>query len=84
MTKPATTDPNRERRDILQTLKLAIVEGATWRYDQLVALAQRAGVTDDEIDDVAHDALQTLLNGAELPLTARQLAHDWPAAHIRH
>ena len=84
MPKAATANTTRERRDILRTLKLAIVQGATWRCEQLVALAQRAGVTDDEIDDVAHDALQTLLNGAELPLTARQLAHDWPAAQIRH
>jgi hypothetical protein len=63
------------RRDILRSLKLAVVQGATWRYDQLVSLAQQAGVTDDEIDGVAHDALQSLLNGAELPLTAGELAH---------
>ena len=71
------------RREILRALKLAIVEGATGRYDNLVALARRAGVTDDEIDSVAHDALQSLLDGAELPLTSQQLAHDWPAAHFR-
>jgi hypothetical protein len=69
------------RRDILQSLKLAVVHGATWRYDHLVALAQQAGATDEEIDDVAHAALQSLLNGAELPLTAGELAQDWPVAH---
>ncbi len=82
--KADTTNPNLQRRDILQALKLAIVEGATWRYEDLIALAERAGVTDEEIDSVAHEALQALLDGAELPLTARQLAHDWPAAQIRH
>lgn len=82
--KAAKTNASDTRREILRTLKLAIVEGATGRYEHLVALARQAGVTDDEIDDVAHEALQALLDGAELPLTSRQLAHDWPAAHFRH
>ncbi len=82
--KGNTTNANLQRRDILQALKLAIVEGATWRYEDLIALAERAGVTDEEIDRVAHEALQALLDGAEMPLTPRQLAHDWPAAQIRH
>lgn len=82
--KAAKTNASLDRREILQLLKLAIVEGATWRYEHLVALAERAGVRDEEIDDVAHEALQALLSGAELPLTARQLAHDWPAGQIRH
>ena len=81
--KAANTNAGDQRREILRSLKLAIVEGATWRYEHLVALAERAGVTDQEIDDVAHEALHALLNGAELPLDARQLAHDWPAAHFR-
>jgi hypothetical protein len=81
--KAAKTNIGDVRRDILRSLKLAIVEGATWRYDHLVALAERAGVTDEEIDGVAHDALHALLNGAELPLNARQLAQDWPVAHFR-
>ena len=81
-----TVKPNAQdaRRDILRSLKLAIVEGATWRYEHLVARALQAGVTDEEIDGVAHDALQALLDGAEMPLTPRQLAQDWPAAHFRH
>jgi hypothetical protein len=82
--KTAKPNVNDTRRDILRSLKLAIVEGASWRYEHLVALAQQAGVTDEEIDGVAHEALQALLDGAELPLTPRQLAHDWPTAHFRH
>ena len=82
--KAAKNSANLDRRTILRTLKLAIVEGATWRYEHLVALAEQAGVTDEEIDNVAHEALQALLDGAERPLTARELAHDWPAAQIRH
>ena len=74
------SDPADARRDILRSLKLAVVQGASWRYEHLVSLAQQAGVTEQEIDDVAHQALQALLNGAELPLTPRELAQDWPAA----
>ena len=82
--KGNTTNANLRRRDILQALKLAIVEGATWRYEPLVAMAERVGITDEEIDSVAHEALQALLDGAELPLTARQLAYDWPVSQIRN
>jgi hypothetical protein len=81
--KTAKPNANNARRDILRSLKLAIVEGATWRYEHLVALAQQAGATDEDIDGVAHEALQTLLNGAELPLNPRQLARDWPTAQFR-
>jgi hypothetical protein len=79
--KAAKTNTADARRDILRSLKLTVVEGAYWRYAQLVSLAQQAGATDDEIDGVAHDAMQTLLNGAELPLTSREVSQDWPAAH---
>lgn len=82
--KAAKPNARDSRRDILQSLKRAIVEGATWRYEPLVALALAAGVTDDEIDTVAHDAMRALLDGAELPLTSRELAQDWPIAHFRH
>jgi hypothetical protein len=81
--KAVRPNANNARRDILRSLKTAIVEGASWRYEHLVALAQQAGVTDEEIDIVAHEALQALLSGAEIPLTPRQLAHDWPTAHFR-
>lgn len=76
--KPKTTH---ERASILQALKQAVVEGATWRYDHLVASAAAAGASDEEIDDVASEAIQMLLTGAELPLTARELAHDWSHGH---
>lgn len=82
--KAVKIDAKSDRSTILRALKLAIVEGASWRYEHLVALAERAGVTDEEIDGIAHEALQALLNGAEIPLTAKQLAHDWPGAQIRH
>ena len=72
-----------ERETVLHALKLAIVEGATWRYDHLVALATEAGATDADIDGIASEAIQALLTGAEQPLTARELAHDWPAGHFR-
>jgi hypothetical protein len=81
--KAAKTNLRDARRDILRSLKEAIVEGASWRYEHLVALAQQAGVTDDEIDEVAHQALQALLDGAERPLTSRELSHDWTPAQFR-
>lgn len=75
------TDPN--RATILRSLKLAVVEGATWRYDHLVSLAIAAGASDDEIDTVASEAIHALLTGAEQPLTARELAHEWPVGQFR-
>ncbi|MEI6083001.1 MAG: hypothetical protein WCS70_01725 [Verrucomicrobiota bacterium] len=72
-----------ERASSLQALKLAVVDGTAWRYDQLVALATAAGASDEEIDDVASTAIHTLLTGAEQPLTARELAHDWTGGHFR-
>ncbi len=74
--KAAKTNLRDARRDTLRSLKEAIVEGASWRYEHLVALAHQAGVTDDEIDQAAHEALQALLDGAELPLTSRELSYD--------
>jgi hypothetical protein len=75
--------PQPGKREALQALKIAIVEGATWRYEHLVAMALKAGVTDDEIDTVAHEALRALLAEAEQPLTARELAHCWQGGHFR-
>ena len=45
-----------------------------WRYEHVVAEAQAAGATDDEIDAAAHEAIETLLAQAEQPLSLRQLA----------
>ena len=72
--KEAKTSQATDKTNALRALKIAIVEGATWRYEQLVAMAVKAGVTDDEIDDAAHQALRALLGAAELPLTTRELA----------
>lgn len=74
---------NVERANVLRALKLAVVEGTTWRYEHLVALAKAAGATDDDIDNVASAAIQMLLTGAEQPITARELAHDWTGGHFR-
>jgi hypothetical protein len=73
-----------ERQNALEALKMAILEGATWRYESLVATAVRTGVTDEEIDTVVHQALQILFSSAEQPVTPRILAQTWPAAHFRH
>jgi hypothetical protein len=75
--KPPTTNHRNEKTDALRALKAAVVEGATWRYEHLVAVALKAGVTDEEIDTMAYEALQALLAGAEQPLTSRELAHRW-------
>ena len=72
-----------KRDNILHALKMAIVEGASWRYAQLVNSATEAGATDEEIDDIASEAIQALLTGAEQPVTARELAHDWPVSQVR-
>ena len=69
--------PHHGKREALQALKVAVVEGAVWRYDHLVDLALKAGASDEEIDLIAHEALQALLTGAELPLTPGELAHGW-------
>ena len=82
--KQPRSNPSAERNAALHALKIAIVEGATWRYERLVAVAVKAGATDDDIDTVAHQALQALLAGAEQPMTARELAYEWAAVHFRH
>jgi hypothetical protein len=74
------TQPN-AREDALRALKIAVVEGASYRYPQLFTAAVNAGATEDEIDVAAYEALHALLAGAEQPLTARQLAHAWQFSH---
>ncbi len=73
-----------DKSDALRALKNAIIQGATWRYEQLVAMAVKVGVTDSEIDDVAHQALAALLEGAEQPLTVRELSSSWYTTQFRH
>ena len=34
----------------LHALKEAILQGATWQYENLVAIAVKAGATDEQID----------------------------------
>ena len=58
----------------LRALKQAILEGATWRYEQLVNSAVQAGASDEQIDLVAHEAVQALFAQAETPVTPRNLA----------
>jgi hypothetical protein len=81
--RTSKANPSTDRRSAVRALKQAVVEGATWRFDHLVAQAVGAGVTDDEIAKAAHEALEALLSGAERPLTAQQLAHDWVGGHFR-
>ena len=82
--KQPRSSPSAERNAALHALKIAIVQGATGRYEHLVAVAVKAGATDDDVDAAAHQALQALLAGAEQLLTARELAHEWAAVHFRH
>jgi hypothetical protein len=71
-----------ERTQALRALKNAIVEGAAWHYEHLVKVALELGATEEQVDTVAHDALCALLAGAEEPLNARSLAHEWPVGSI--
>ena len=82
--KQLKPSPQTEKSNALQALRVAVIEGAAWRYEHLLDLALKAGATDEEIDIVAHEALQALLTGAELPLTARELAPGWAGGHFRY
>lgn len=66
------------RQGALDALRVAILDGATSDYERLVNQAQRAGVTEEELDLMIHDALETLFLGAEQPVTSRELAHFCP------
>ena len=63
----------------LQALKLAVVEGATGQYQSLLDRATQAGVTDEEIDLMVHEALRNLFANAERPVTVRDLDGLVPA-----
>ena len=65
------TSRQADRQRALRELKQAVIEGANWRYDGLVDAALAVGATVEQIDIVAHDALNALLAGAEQPLIAR-------------
>jgi hypothetical protein len=67
----------------LHSLKEAILKGATWQYEKLVTLAVNAGATDDQIDLVAHEAIETLFARAERPVTPRNLTRLAGPGHFR-
>jgi hypothetical protein len=67
----------------LRALKQAILEGTTWRYEQLVKIAMEAGASDEQIDLVAQEAIEALFAQAERPVTQRDLAQGWPPVHFR-
>ena len=58
----------------LHALKEGIMEGATWQYEKLVTVAVKAGATDEQIDLIAHEAIEVLFARAEQPITPRNLA----------
>ncbi len=72
-----------ERLRALHALKSAIVAGATYDYEKLVNAALRAGASEDEIDVLIHDALQSLFTCAEQPVGPREMAHFWPLERVR-
>ncbi len=68
-----------ERIRAMNALKAAILAGATYEYERLVTAAVTAGVSEDEIDLLIHDALQSLFACAELPVGPREMAYYSPA-----
>jgi len=73
--KSAKCNPPTQLTLALHALKEAILQGTTWQYEKLVAIAVNAGATDEQIDFVAHEAIETLFARAEQPITPRNLAH---------
>ncbi len=67
----------------LRALKQAILEGATWRYEQLVTMAVQAGASDEQIDLLAQEAIAALFAQAEKPVTQRNLAQLWSTGRFR-
>jgi hypothetical protein len=81
--KTARTNRPKPLSLALHALKSAILEGATWRYEQLVSVAVKAGATDEQIDLVAHEAIEALFTRAERPITPRNLTHLSAAGYFR-
>lgn len=81
--KQLKANPHSEKSVALHALRMAVIEGAIWRYEHLLDLASKAGASEEEIDVVAHEALEALLTSAETPLTQRELAHSWHGGHFR-
>ena len=81
--KPLKANQTTGRDASLLALRLAILEGATARYEPLVQAALAAGATDEDIDSIAHDTMQVLFDSAEQPVTPRTLSHVWHNGHYR-
>jgi len=64
-----------KREHASEALKAAILEGATHEYQRLVDRALAAGISEDELDVLIHDALELLFLSAEQPVTNRELAY---------
>ena len=67
----------------LHALKDAILEGATWQYEKLVMIASKAGATDEQIDLIAHEAIEALFTRAERQITPGNLAQFRNVRHFR-
>ena len=81
--KTAKAKPPVSLNQALRALKQAILDGATWRYEQLVTTAVQAGASDEQIDLLAHEAVQTLFAQAERPITPRDLSQIWSNGYFR-
>ena len=64
-----------ERESASQALTAAILEGATHEYQRLVDRALAAGISEDELDLLIHNAIEILFLSAEQPVTQRELAY---------
>jgi hypothetical protein len=81
--KNPMSNPTTQLGLALHALKEAILQGATSRYEKLVALALQAGATDEQIDLVAHEAIEVLFARAEQPITPSNLGQLWGANRPR-
>lgn|GEM_PF-1082563 len=73
--QPERIQRTAEQRNALQALKQAVTKGATSQYETLLNRATRAGITDEEIDLLVHEALREMFANAERPVTGRDLPH---------
>ena len=54
--KQLKANPHSEKSVALHALRMAVIEGAIWRYEHLLDLASKAGASEEEIDVAAHEA----------------------------
>lgn len=81
--KNAKCNPPTQLCVALLALKEAILAGTTWQYEKLVTVAAKAGATDEQIDLIAHEAIEVLFARAERPVTPRNLAQLRSVSHSR-